>query len=51
MDILNKIKQIQALTEIGIHYARNDFDLKRYEEISELCLSVLSQITEIPKRN
>jgi ADP-ribose pyrophosphatase YjhB (NUDIX family) len=49
MDILNKIKQIQSLTEIGIHYARNDFDLKRYEEISDLCFSVLSQITEIPE--
>lgn len=50
MDILNKIKQIQSLTEIGIHYAKNDFDRKRYEEMSDLCFSVLSQITDIPEQ-
>jgi ADP-ribose pyrophosphatase YjhB (NUDIX family) len=49
MDILNKIKQIQSLTEIGIHYAHNDFDLVRYQEISDLCFSVLSQITDLPE--
>jgi len=51
MDILNKIKQIQALSEIGIHYSKNDFDLKRYEEISGLCLAVLSQMTDIPEHD
>jgi len=49
MDILNKIKQIQSLTEIGVHYAKNDFDRIRYNEISDLCFSVLSQITDIPE--
>jgi ADP-ribose pyrophosphatase YjhB (NUDIX family) len=51
MDILNKIKQIQALSEIGTHYSKNDFDRKRYEEISDLCFSVLSRITEIPEQD
>lgn len=50
MDILNKIKQIQSLTEIGNHYAKNEFDLLRYQEISSLCFSVLSQITSIPEQ-
>lgn len=50
MDILNKIKQIQSLTEIGEHYAKNDFDLIRYREISDLCFSVLSQITDLPEQ-
>jgi len=50
MDILNKIKQIQSLAEIGIHYARNDFDRQRYREMSGLCLSVLSQITDIDEK-
>ena len=48
MDILNKIKQIQALSEIGIHYAHNDFDLERYREIGDLCFTVLSGIVDIP---
>jgi len=47
MDILNKIKQIQALSEIGMHYSYNDFDLQRYQEITKLCLSLLSQMTDI----
>ncbi len=50
MDILNNIKQIQSLAEIGTHYAKNEFDLKRYEEISGLCLSMLSQITGIDEQ-
>jgi ADP-ribose pyrophosphatase YjhB (NUDIX family) len=48
MDILNKIKQIQSVSEIGVHYAQNEFDLARYKEISELCLSALSEMTDIP---
>jgi len=48
MDILNKIKQIQALSEIGIHYAHNGFDLERYREIGDLCFNVLSGIVDIP---
>lgn len=50
MDILNEVEQIQALSEIGIHYSKNDFDLKRYQEISELCIAVLSRITDIPEQ-
>ena len=49
MDLITKIKQLQALTEIGIHYAKNDFDLKRYEEMSDLCFSVLAEISDIPE--
>jgi len=48
MDILNKIKQIQALSEIGVHYSVNDFDLERYTEIGGLCLDILSAISDIP---
>jgi ADP-ribose pyrophosphatase YjhB (NUDIX family) len=51
MDILNKIKQIQALAETGLHYSKNDFELARNREISELCFSVLSDITGIPDRD
>jgi ADP-ribose pyrophosphatase YjhB (NUDIX family) len=47
MDILNKLKQIQALAQIGIHYSHNEFDYKRYQEINEICLSALSDMTDI----
>ncbi len=49
MDILNRIKQIQSLTEIGLHYAGNDFDTLRYQEISNLCFSIFNDITGIPE--
>lgn len=45
MSILEHIKQIHSLSEIGIHYAHNDFDLERYREISTLCLAILSDIS------
>lgn len=51
MDILNKIKQIQALTEIGIHYSKNEFDLLRYQEISRLCFGVLSDMTSLSEQD
>jgi ADP-ribose pyrophosphatase YjhB (NUDIX family) len=51
MDILNKIKQLQALSEIGIHYAKNDFDLMRYQEMNGICISVLAQITGIDEQD
>jgi ADP-ribose pyrophosphatase YjhB (NUDIX family) len=48
MDILNKIKQIQALSEIGMHYAHNGFELERYRGIGDLCFSLLSEIVDMP---
>lgn len=51
MDILLKIKQILALSEIGIHYAHTEFDLVRYREMGELCLSALSEMTGLPEQD
>jgi len=48
MDILNKIKQIQALSEIGVHYSGNDFDRERYREIGMLSLDILSELSHTP---
>lgn len=31
--IFEKIKRIQALAEIGLHYSENIFDRERYEEL------------------
>jgi ADP-ribose pyrophosphatase YjhB (NUDIX family) len=43
-----KIKRIQALAEIGLHYAENTFDRERYEELQEIALQMLAQITDVP---
>lgn len=51
MDILHKIKQIQSLSEIGTHYAHNNFDLHRYKAISDLCFSLISEVTDIPEED
>jgi ADP-ribose pyrophosphatase YjhB (NUDIX family) len=48
MDILNKIKQIQALAETGIHYSHNNFELHRNREIGALCLEILSELSDTP---
>ncbi len=46
--IFEKIKRIQALAEIGLHYAENTFDRERYEELHEIALQMLEQITLVP---
>lgn len=46
--IFEKIKRIQALAEIGLHYAENSFDRERYEELQEIALQMLEQITTVP---
>ena len=46
-NIFERIKRIQALTEIGLVYCDDHFDRERYEEIQELCLEMLEQLTNI----
>lgn len=46
--LFEKIKRVQALAEIGLHYAENTFDRERYEELQEIALQMLEQITTIP---
>ena len=46
--IFEKIKRIQALAEIGLEFSQNTFDLERYDELHEISLQILSQITDIP---
>jgi ADP-ribose pyrophosphatase YjhB (NUDIX family) len=42
------IKRIQALAEIGLHYADSHFDKERYDEIQEICLEMLAELTDVP---
>ncbi len=46
-DPLSLIKQIQALTEHGQHYAHNEFDLSRYKEIESLCFDLIESLYQI----
>jgi ADP-ribose pyrophosphatase YjhB (NUDIX family) len=45
--IFEKIKRIQALAEIGLNYSENTFDRERYEELQEIALQMLEQITNV----
>jgi ADP-ribose pyrophosphatase YjhB (NUDIX family) len=42
------LKRIQALSEIGLEYCNSNYDKERYEEIQDICLEMLSQITDVP---
>jgi len=46
--IFEKIKRIQALAEIGLEFSHNIFDRERYEELHEISLQMLNQITDVP---
>jgi ADP-ribose pyrophosphatase YjhB (NUDIX family) len=43
-----QIKRIQALSEIGLEYSNSNYDKERYDEIQEICLEMLSELTDIP---
>ena len=43
-----RLKRIQALSEIGLEYSNSNYDKERYEEIQEICLEMLEQITDVP---
>lgn len=43
-----KLKRIQALSEIGLQYTDSTFDKERYEELQEISLQLLENLTEIP---
>lgn len=43
-----KIKRIQALAEIGLEYSEIPYDRERYEELHEISLQLLEQITDVP---
>jgi ADP-ribose pyrophosphatase YjhB (NUDIX family) len=46
--IFEKIKRIQALAEIGLEFSQNTFDRERYNELHEISLQMMKQITDVP---
>jgi ADP-ribose pyrophosphatase YjhB (NUDIX family) len=43
-----KLKRIQALAEIGLEYSEIPYDIERYEELQQISLQLLEQISGIP---
>jgi len=42
------LKRIQALAEIGLEYCDSNYDKERYDEIQEICLEMLEELTDVP---
>ena len=47
-DVLNDIKKLKNIADIGLLYAKDPFDRERYTELHEISLKLLSQITDTP---
>lgn len=43
-----RLKRIQALAEIGLEYNHSNYDRERYNEIQDICMEMLSVLTDIP---
>ena len=46
--VFEKIKRIQSLAETGLEFSQNNYDRERYEELHEISLQLLAQITNVP---
>ena len=44
-ELLQLVKQVQALAENGLHFSENDYDLDRYQNLEEISLRMLSLVT------
>lgn len=45
---LEKVKRLMALAETGIVFAANEFELERCQEQREVCLQLISEMTDTP---
>ena len=44
-DILNQIKKLKALADTGLLYATNEYDRERYNELHEISIELMSQVS------
>ena len=44
-DILNQIKKLKTLADTGLLYATNEYDRERYNELHEISLELMSQVS------
>ncbi|SFW49479.1 ADP-ribose pyrophosphatase YjhB, NUDIX family [Sinomicrobium oceani] len=50
-DILNMLKRLRAIADTGLLYAKDDYDIERYEEIRELNTRLMGKYTGHEKKN
>jgi ADP-ribose pyrophosphatase YjhB (NUDIX family) len=46
--LLNDIKRIKSIAEIGLLYAKDNYDRERYHELNDISLSMMSRLTDTP---
>lgn len=46
---LNWARRLQAISQSGIHFAKNDFDLERFEKIQEISTEIMQNYTKLPE--
>jgi ADP-ribose pyrophosphatase YjhB (NUDIX family) len=46
---LNWARRLQAISQSGIHFAKNDFDLERFEKIQEISTEIMQNCTNLPE--
>jgi ADP-ribose pyrophosphatase YjhB (NUDIX family) len=46
--LLNDIKRIKSIADIGLLYAKDPYDRERYEELNDISLSLMSRLTDTP---
>jgi len=42
-------REIQALSQTGITYSENDYNLQRYRRLTEIAAEIVQSYTELPK--
>ena len=47
-ETLTHFKRLKALADTGLVYAKEPYDLERYEEIKEIALKLMSDLTDTP---
>lgn len=47
-ELLNKIKRVQALAEIGLKYSDIHYDRERYEELNEIAFEMMAMVADKP---
>jgi ADP-ribose pyrophosphatase YjhB (NUDIX family) len=48
MSLIDHIKRIKAIADLGILYGNTDYDLERYRELRQISIEMLGEIIHIP---
>ena len=48
LNFLNDIKKLKNIADLGLFYAKDPFDRERYAELRDICLKMMSQLSDTP---